>query len=271
LLEEYNRILNEIEENKVTQIKSIRDDISEEEARQGAIAERERENTSRSSNAPPPPPRTEGIQTISDEIAFDEVIEVEEIESSRRLEREAPISAYASDSPQEKTQKYRGKLVVKDRYITTPYLKELREVKNVDKAYEYYLIQRISYKDVPSYYIDVANFFIDSFNHTEYARRIVSNIPEIDGDNYELLKVFAYQMQVEEAHNIASFIFERILELRPEDSQSYRDLALAYENIGKCQEALDLLTSITNGSIYENNHRRVFNGVKTISENEIKQ
>ncbi|MEP0263493.1 VIT domain-containing protein [Dokdonia sp.] len=166
--------------------------------------------------------------------------------------------------------KYSGKLIVKDRRITTPYLKELREIKNVEKAYEYYLIQRISYKDVPAYFIDVANFFKDSFNHQVYARRIVSNIPEIDGDNYELLKVFGYQMQLEDAHEIAAFVFQRILELRPEDSQSYRDLALAYENIGKCQEALDLLMSIVDGSIYKNNQRRIFEGVKTISENEIK-
>lgn len=165
--------------------------------------------------------------------------------------------------------KYKGNLSVKDRHVSTPYLKELREIKNVDKAYEYYLIQRTSYREVPAYFIDVANFFNDTFNHQVYARRIVSNIPEIDGDNYELLKVFGYQMQLEDAHDIAAFIFERILELRPEDSQSYRDLALAYENIGKCQEALDLLLSIVDGSIYKNNRRRIFNGVKTISEREI--
>ena len=165
--------------------------------------------------------------------------------------------------------KYQGKLVIKDRKITTPYLKELREIKNVEKAYDYYLIQRTSYQKTPAYFIDVANYFKDTFNHPAYARRIVSNIPEIDGDDYELLKVFGYQMQVEEAHDIAAYIFERILELRPEDSQSYRDLALAYENIGKCQEALDLLLTIIDGTIYKNNKRRVFNGVKTISEKEI--
>lgn len=165
--------------------------------------------------------------------------------------------------------KYKGKLIVKDRQVSTPYLKELREIKSVDKAYEYYLIQRTSYKEVPAYFIDVANFFKERFHHDTYARRIVSNIPEIDGDNYELLKVFGYQMQLEDAHDIAAFIFERVLELRPEDSQSYRDLALAYENVGKCQEALDLLLSIVDGSIYKNNRRRIFNGVKTISEREI--
>ena len=165
--------------------------------------------------------------------------------------------------------KYKGKLKVKDRSIDTRYLNELRAIKDVEKAYDYYLIQRISYQKEPAYFMDVANFFKETFNHPIYARRIVSNIPEIDGDNYELLKVFGYQMQLEEAHDIAAYIFERILELRPEDSQSYRDLALAYENIGKCQEALDLLLSIVDGSIYKNKHRRIFNGVKTISENEI--
>ncbi|WP_299681557.1 VIT domain-containing protein [uncultured Dokdonia sp.] len=166
--------------------------------------------------------------------------------------------------------KYRGKLMVKDRKISTSYLNELREIKNVERAYEYYQIQRTSYQKEPAYFIDVANFFKHTFNHHVYARRIVSNIPEMDGDNYELLKVFGYQMQLEEAHDIAAYIFERILELRPEDSQSYRDLALAYETIGKCQEALDLLISIVDGSIYKNNQRRIFEGVKTIAKNEIK-
>ncbi len=267
LLEEYNRILKQINNkndkvvfettNDSPEPQIIRDDIDNKD-NPGSYNEEMR--------PPPPPPVSDAVMYIEDETDVQVDQETEEPEANTSV-----ISGAAPSSNSQATyNKYQGKLVVKDRYITTSYLKELREIKNVDKAYEYYLIQRISYKDVPFYYIDVANFFMETFNHSVYARRIVSNIPEIDGDNYELLKVFGYQMQVEEAHEIAAFIFERILELRPEDSQSYRDLAIAYENIGKCQEALDLLISITDGSIYENNHRRVFNGVKTISENEIK-
>jgi len=291
LREEYDRIIkqmNQKDDRVVFEKNNIQVDDLEEELRETSTDQVNK------STPPPPPPVLSRPSTVSDAISVEEdkreAIEIEEIietedeeeydraydqvvteRSQRRESRRMQSAEVAREASQERiSNKYRGKLVVKDRHISTPYLKELREIKNVDKAYEYYLIQRISYQDIPSYYIDVANFFIDSFNHTEYARRIVSNIPEIDGDNYELLKVFGYQMQVEEAHEIAAFIFERILELRPEDSQSYRDLAIAYENIGKCQEALDLLTSITDGSIYENNHRRIFNGIKTISENEIK-
>ncbi|MFT5890933.1 MAG: hypothetical protein ACI9Y7_001032 [Dokdonia sp.] len=266
LLEEYNRILSQKESDK-SKLMAIELD---------ADANARRESSERRSNRPSNgEPTGEVIDVISGAENIDlalpapeiiEVVEDEEIVEEISLESE--VSGNTSDG--NKYSKYQGKLILKDRKITTPYLKELREIKNADKAYAYYLIQRTSYQKAPAYFIDVANYFKDTFNHQEYARRIVSNIPEIDGDDYELLKVFGYQMQLEEAHDIAAYIFERILELRPEDSQSYRDLALAYENIGKCQEALDLLLSIVNGTIYENNKRRIFNGVKTISENEIK-
>lgn len=281
LLEEYNRLLKQMNNNNNNKVvvettndspepQIIRDQIDSEG------------NSSPNSLLPSiPSDRIMSAPLVSDAVIHieEDIIEIDEEEEDSGYEEPAINESRArrrSNSSGESLRRvvdksiYKGKLVVKDRHITTPYLKELREIKNADKAYEYYLIQRISYQDVPFYYIDVANFFMETFNHSVYARRIVSNIPEIDGDNYELLKVFGYQMQVEEAHNIAAFIFERILELRPEDSQSYRDLAIAYENIGKCQEALDLLTSIVDGSIYENNNRRNFEGVKTISENEIK-
>ncbi len=270
LLEAYNRIVSqkEINEIKSTAIELATDENArrdtERRARMRPNTEPTEEiittNSENETNIPPPP--------------APEIIEVEEdMEIVEGLPVASPSESMITEDEVQEEQsepKYKGKLVLKDRKINISYLNELREIKNADKAYEYYLIQRTSYQEEPAYFIDVANYFNDTFNHQVYARRIVSNIPELDGDNYELLKVFGYQMQVEEAHDIAAYIFERILELRPEDSQSYRDLALAYENIGKCQEALDLLMSIVDGTIYKNNKRRIFEGVETISKNEIK-
>ncbi|GGG39990.1 hypothetical protein GCM10011344_46070 [Dokdonia pacifica] len=262
LLEEYNRILSQ--KKSVGAVEVIIDDA---QITDNTASERRADTTFRGF--------AQGV-SVDRETEFDlnmespavpesiEVVEDEEIVEEITLLEVSPQGNANAKS------KYTGKLIVKDRTVNTPYLNELREIKDVDKAYEYYLIQRTSYQKEPAYFIDVANFFKHTFDHHIYARRIVSNIPEIDGDNYELLKVFGYQMQLEDAHDIAAYIFERILELRPEDSQSYRDLALAYENIGKCQEALDLLLPIVDGSIYKNNQRRNFEGVKTISENEIK-
>ncbi|WP_229724575.1 VIT domain-containing protein [Winogradskyella forsetii] len=167
-------------------------------------------------------------------------------------------------------EKYNGKLKVKDRIVNTDYLNALRKAKTIEEAYKIYLTQRNEYLKMPAYYVDVSNHFSSTFKDQTYSNLILSNIAETDFDNYELLKVYAYQLQYENQHEIAIFFFMRILELRPEDSQSYRDLALAYQNIGKCQQALELFNSIITGKIYENGNRRVFKGIKRIAENEIK-
>ncbi len=165
---------------------------------------------------------------------------------------------------------YSGELTIKKREVKTKYISQLRQVKNKEEAYNLYLVQREEHIKTPAYYIDISNYFKTQFNDLSYSHRILSNIAETDFDNYELLKVFAYQLQDSGEDDLAVFIFKRILELRPEDSQSYRDLALAYEAIGRCQKALDLYNGIITGKIYKGNHRRVFKGIALIAQNEIK-
>jgi len=169
-----------------------------------------------------------------------------------------------------KYKKYSGNLTVKERKILTEYLTKLSHAKNKEDAYYIYLKQRENYIETPAYFIDVANHFKHQYKDNIYASRILSNVAEMDFDNYELLKVFAYQLQINNENDLALFIFKQILDLRPEDSQSYRDLAIAYLNVGKCQEALDLFNSVITGKMYENSHRRIFEGVIGIAKNEIR-
>ncbi|WP_083477209.1 VIT domain-containing protein [Lacinutrix algicola] len=163
---------------------------------------------------------------------------------------------------------YKGCLKVKVQTNTAEYIKALSKAKNVEQAYKIYLEQRDDYSNVPAYYIDVYDFFTKYKNKT-YSQRILSNIAEIDFDNYELLRVFAYKLEAINNYKLASFIFDQVLKLRPEDSQSYRDLALAYQEIGENQKAFDLLNKIVSGAVYKNVGRRKFEGIETISKNEI--
>lgn len=166
--------------------------------------------------------------------------------------------------------KYSGSLEVKERKVISVYLSELEKAGSKEEFYKIYLKQRENYLDIPAYFTDVSNFFKYKFKGENYSSRILSNIAEIDFDNYELLKAYAYQLQVNQQNDLAVFIFEQILNLRPEDSQSYRDLALAYQNIGKCQEALNLFNGIITGEIYKNTKRRIFKGIEDIAKNEIR-
>ncbi|CAM1351346.1 VIT domain-containing protein [Tenacibaculum halocynthiae] len=166
--------------------------------------------------------------------------------------------------------KYKGSLQVEKRIVNTPYLNALDFFKDKETAYLFYIKQRESYKEVPHYYIDVSDYFNRRFNARIYASRILSNVSELDADNYELLKAYAYKLEERNENTLALFIYKTILELRPEDAQSYRDVALAYQNIGLCQEAFDVLLSIVNNKIYEKNkHRRVFKGMQDIAKQEL--
>ncbi|MFD2914903.1 VIT domain-containing protein [Psychroserpens luteus] len=199
----------------------------------------------------------------------EEIIEVEEM----RLEEPSDDtlnSAVSLSRERQDSKKYTGKLVVKERTLDTDYIKALSKTKSLEDAYKFYLEQRKDYLKMPSYYSDVSTYFQKRFDDTIYASRILSNIAETDFDDYELLKVYAYQLQLNYQNDLAVFIFQRILELRPEDSQSYRDLALAYQKTGKCQEALDLFNSIITEEIYKNSKRRIFPGMQLIAQNEIK-
>ncbi len=186
------------------------------------------------------------------------------------VENKGQVTEISQQTQTPSFKKYSGELIVRDRNVKTSYIKESKNIKNKEGAYALYLSQRENHIKTPAYYVDISNYFRTQFNDSNYSLRILSNIAETDFDNYELLKVFAYQLQNIGEDDLAVLIFKRILELRPEDSQSYRDLALAYEAIGRCQKALDLYNGIITGKIYEGNHRRVFKGISLVAQNEIK-
>ena len=144
------------------------------------------------------------------------------------------------------------------------YVKTLKKIKLTETAYQKYLELRPKYQEMPTFYFDVADFFIQR-NAPEIALQIISNVAEMDVDNFELLRALAYKLEGTGNTKEAVFVYEKILELRPEDLQSYRDLALAYEAIGEYQKAIALLYKIVNGSLYEKDKSRRYKGIEEIS------
>ncbi|WP_237275306.1 VIT domain-containing protein [Tenacibaculum ovolyticum] len=150
----------------------------------------------------------------------------------------------------------------------TPYLKVLNKIKDNKLAYLKYIELREKYGKSPSFYVDVADFF-KSRKAEELAIQILTNVAEIDLDNYELLKALAYKFEEYKLYKYAVYIYKEILKLRPEDIQSYRDLALVYEYVGKYQESVDLLYKIVNGELLEKDENRRFSGIEVIALNEL--
>jgi len=93
------------------------------------------------------------------------------------------------------------------------------------QAYEAYLIQRPGYRKNAGYFLDCANFFYaQGDKHT--GRRILSSVLELGIDTPPLLRVVAYRLAEAGDLDLAVRLLQVVRQLRPEEPQSHRDLAL---------------------------------------------
>lgn len=161
-------------------------------------------------------------------------------------------------------QKIADKIELKPWNPDTPYIKTLRKEKTVDLAYSKYLEIRNDYTNVPSFYLDVADFF-DQKEASDIAIRVLTNLIESDLDNHELMRGLAYKLEYFNQYELAVVVYKKILELRPEEPQSYRDLALAYEYIGEFQKSFDLLYKIYKGELLYKDEDERFYGIEHLA------
>jgi len=103
-----------------------------------------------------------------------------------------------------------------------------------------YLELKKEHGTAPSFFLDVANFFIKQ-NEKETALRILSNIAEMNLENHELLRILAHRLEQLEYYELAIYVYEEIVKIRGEEPQSYRDLALCLSAFKKYDEAADVM------------------------------
>ncbi len=130
-------------------------------------------------------------------------------------------------------------IVVKKWTPDTPYLKELAKA---DAAYATYLELREEYADAPSFFLDCANFFHDA-GQEMLAIRVLSNLTELKLDNPQVLRVLGHRLLQWSETDLSILTFEEVLRLRPEEPQSYRDLALALARRAETSDNQGLLGS----------------------------
>ena len=107
-----------------------------------------------------------------------------------------------------------------------PYLKDLQGAKGKAALFAVYMKNRVKYGDSPAFFLDCADFFREA-GDSELALQILSNIAEMELEDATLLRVLGYRLLQIGQLDLAVQTFEHVLELRPEEPQSYRDLALA--------------------------------------------
>ncbi len=124
----------------------------------------------------------------------------------------------------------------------TPYLRAIKGAAKAD-AFKVYLAQKQAYGGSPAFYLDCAEFF---FNHGQkaVAIQVLSNIAELELEDAALLRVVAYRLQQAKELELAALLLEDVLRLRPEEPQSYRDLALVLADQRQYVRALELLAKV---------------------------
>lgn len=123
--------------------------------------------------------------------------------------------------------------------VDTRYIHELKAAAP-EKRYALYLELRKDNLDVPLFYFHTAELFLGA-GEKAIGVRILSNIAELDAENYELYKLLAYKLKEAGEAEAECDAFRKVLEWRPFEPQSYRDYGLALEDAGHYQQALDTL------------------------------
>lgn len=142
------------------------------------------------------------------------------------------------------------------------YLKELEKATTDQRKNKYYSLKK-QYSNQPSFFIDVARFFIEK-KEKQFGLLILSNAAEMKLENAELLRMVANQLLEANEKDLAIETFREILKMREEEPHSYRDLALALNESGNYNEAVELLYKVITGSWDER-----FGDLKAVAINEL--
>lgn len=123
-----------------------------------------------------------------------------------------------------------------------PYLSQLKSTPAKD-MYEKYLELKKENATSPTFYMDVAQYFYRE-GQVDNAIRIVSNLCEMKLEDAEVARSCANMLAEFKNYQLAVSVFEKVVKMRGEEPQSYRDLAFACAENGEYQRAADLLYKV---------------------------
>lgn len=107
----------------------------------------------------------------------------------------------------------------------TPYLAKMKAVA-ADRAYDVYLAERKDYATSPAFFFDCAEYLLKA-GRREQGLRVLSDVLELKFEDPRLIRIVAHRLQQLDELDLAIGLFEKVARLRPEEPQSFRDLALA--------------------------------------------
>ena len=107
------------------------------------------------------------------------------------------------------------------------YIKDYKNANSITEAKKtFFKLQKNIYELSIPFYIESYNYFKKlDYN---FAVEILKTVSQKAKDNPKALKTIAYKLEESGDYEKAKIIYKRLLSIRPEDEQTYRDLALIY-------------------------------------------
>ena len=162
----------------------------------------------------------------------DGAMSVAAFESSEARTANAPLAETpASDA----AQRSMASVEVKPWSPDVPYLKALDKAGSADAARAAYLRERAEWARSPAFFLDCAGWFFAN-GDPDFAARVLSNLAELRIEDPALLRVMAWRLKEAKAYAPCIAALRRVCRLRPEEPQSWRDLALALDESGRAAD-----------------------------------
>ncbi len=160
---------------------------------------------------------------------------------------------------------YNENLSLVNTSINEKYIDDLKKQNGIIEKYDFYLKQRNKYLGDFQYFTNVSDYF-SQLGYKDLSSKILSNILENISSEIITLRFVAYKAEEKRDFRLAEIIFKRIAELKPKEAQSYRDLALIYQETGNYKKALNIYLNIKNDKFVGVN----FSGLRKNINNEMR-
>ncbi len=164
--------------------------------------------------------------------------------AAESMEDDAAMNGMAAKADKTVEEDGASSIEVKPWDPATPYMVEIRNAP-ADRRYRTYLAQMALFGQAPAFYLDAADFFFRD-GQAVLATRILTNLAEMKIEDAALLRVLAWRLRQEKQYELSVTQFRRIVKLRGEDGQSWRDLAVTLSEWGKATQSAERLEEAMN-------------------------
>lgn len=137
----------------------------------------------------------------------------------------------------------------------TPYLKKIKAAKP-GAEFAAYQNEKAEFGSSPAFYLDCSDFFY-GLKQDALGLQVLSNLAEMKLENPALMRILAHRLAQRDLLELSAGIFEEVLKMRPEEPQSYRDLALVLGRMGTYERAVSLLWEVVAKKRWDGRFREI--------------